>query len=168
MDRSRIAVALALVLAVAPGTAIAAPPTADAAPLAASEVDEAPEANAPPAAAPGTATCFSGEGHRFDIGTEGPRIVAVVHLSVLTDPLNPGGFGVELAGTALNRTVVTLQAGVRYDGVDAPGELLADPFAPFAYVFDYRLQLPMFASLDGAAEYESREPFSGPVERADC
>ena len=188
MDLSRIAVALALVLATVPSAALAVPGAADAPTPILSAVDASPasfgasspitsvgdapsslSADPSPAIAPGAGACFPGDGRRFDIGNRGPGIVAVVHLSALTDPFNPGAFGVELAGTALNQSIVTLQAGVRYDGVDAPGEFLADPFAPFAYVFDYRLRLPMFSSLgDGATEYESTRPFSGPVERAEC
>ena len=153
MGLSRIVVALALVLAAGPSPAVATVPAADSS----------------SAVAPVNGACFPGDGYRFDIGTEGPRIVAVLHLSVFTDPLNPGAFGVELSGTALNQSIVSLQAGVRYDGVDGPGQLLADPFAPFEYVFDYRMRLPMFASADvGPSEYESEKPFSGPVERAEC
>lgn len=160
MGLSRIVVALALVLAAGPSPAVATAPAADSSPAVA--------ALSPPVASVNGA-CFPGDGYRFDIGTEGPRVVAVLHLSILTDPLNPGAFGVELSGTALDQSIVSLQAGVRYDGVDGPGQLFADPFAPFAYVFDYRMRLPMFASADvGPTEYESEKPFSGPVERAEC
>ncbi len=112
-------------------------------------------------------SCFGPGGHRFEIGTEGPRIHVTLHLSLVTAPLSNGSLGVELVGVALEHPVVTLATGVRHRLPADSSNLLSSPFEGFTYVFDYHLRLPMFASL-GESDYESDPPVSGPVSGTSC
>jgi hypothetical protein len=112
-------------------------------------------------------SCFGPGGHRFEIGTEGPRIYLTLHLSLVTAPLSDGSLGVELVGVALEYPVVTLATGVRHRLPAESSNLLSSPFEGFTYVFDYHLRLPMFASL-GESDYESDPPVSGPVSGTAC
>ncbi|MFW6320481.1 MAG: DUF7332 family protein [Halohasta sp.] len=110
--------------------------------------------------------CFPDDGYEFTIGTEGPEIRMVLHLSLLTNPVSPGAFGVELAGSIDGPPIIELRTGVLSEGIDSPTEFLNDPFGPFSIAYDYQFQLPMFGS--GFDHEESDPPIDGPVNGTDC
>jgi len=112
--------------------------------------------------------CFSAEGYNFTIGTLGPQIEMVVHLSLLTNLGGPGTLGVELAGTTAENVppMIELRTGVVFRGVTDVDRFLSDPFGLFAIAYEYRFTLPLGGS---GVDYESDEPpISGPVGDADC
>jgi len=113
-------------------------------------------------------SCFPEGGYNFTIGTLGPQIEMVVHLSLLTNLGGPGTLGVELAGTTAENVppMIELRTGVVFRGVTDVDRFLSDPFGLFAIAYEYRFNLPLGGS--GVA-YESDEPpISGPVGDADC
>jgi hypothetical protein len=146
-----------------------------------------------PAAAPGPAvtpdTCFPDSGAEFVVGTEGPQIRLTLHLSLLSalfagdaeadgptaradeadgPRVAAGALGIEAAATAGGARIVSLRSGVLFEG-GTGANLLAQPFAPFALAFDYRLTIPAFAGTVADGDYrESDVPVSGPVEEAAC
>jgi hypothetical protein len=126
-----------------------------------------PERGTVPSTGAVNTSCFGDGGHQFEIGTEGPRIYLTLHFTLVSNPLSNGSFGVELVGVALDSRIVTLAAGVRHRMPGRPAGVLSNPFAGFTYVFEYRLQLPMFASVEGS-DYESEPPVSGPVNGTTC
>lgn len=135
-------------------------------------------------------TCFPPDGTEFVVGTEGPQIRFVLHLSLLpaiiegddrthvsttnASPANgttpaAGAFGIEAVATTGTDEIVSLQSGVLFEGVENATAFLSNPFAPFAFVFDYRLTIPAFEGTIADADYrESDVPVSGPVEEAAC
>ena len=110
--------------------------------------------------------CFPGEGYEFTIGTEGPEIGMVLHLSMLTNLGGPGAIGVELSGAIDGPPIIELRTGVVFEGIDDVGSFLNDPFEPFAIAFDYRFELPMFGP--GYDYEDSDPPIDGPVGDANC
>ena len=117
-------------------------------------------------AASGFDACFPGEGYEFTIGTEGPEINMVLHLSLLTNLGGPGGIGVELAGSINGPPIIELKTGVVFEGIDDVGSFLNNPFEPFGIVFDYRFELPMFGP---SYDYEDSDaPIEGPIGDANC
>lgn len=144
----------------------------------------------PGAAATGGATthpetCFPPDGVEFVIGTEGPQIELVLHLSLLPalvggaereavagahEAATPAGaLGVEAAATTGDAPVVSLRAGVLFEGGTDLARLVSRPFAPFALAFDYAFTVPAFAGTPADGDYrESDVPVSGPVEEAAC
>ena len=113
-------------------------------------------------------TCFPEGGYNFTIGTLGPQIEMVVHLSLLTNLGGPGTLGIELAGTTAENTppMIELRTGVVFGGVTDVDRFLSDPFGLFAIAYEYRFNLPLGGS---SVAYESDEPpVSGPVGDADC
>jgi hypothetical protein len=143
--------------------------------------------------APGADRCFPPDGWEFVVGTEGPQIRLVLHLSLLpavvegadgdptnvtstntsradgTDTAAAGAFGIEAVATTGAARVVSLQSGVLFAGVEDASAFLADPFAPFAFVFDYRLTIPAFEGTTADADYHTGDvPVEGPVEEAAC
>ena len=120
-------------------------------------------ATAPVAAASGaTSPCFPGDGHQFDIGSDTAGIDLVVFLSLFEDLGKPGGFGMEASGTIGETPIIQLRAGVAFDGVGPATEFLSNPFARFSAVYDYSMNLPMFASSGVASSYEDDgSPVSG-------
>jgi hypothetical protein len=152
-----------------------------------------------PAAAVTTATpapsdrsavgCFPADGTEFVVGTEGPQIRFVLHLSLLpavvegtptnvsaTNASLPGGtstvlgaFGIEAVASTGTDEVVSLQSGVLFEGVENATAFLSDPFGPFALVFDYRLTIPAFEGTMADSDYRAGDvPVDGPVEEAAC
>jgi len=110
--------------------------------------------------------CFPGEGYEFTIGTEGPEIRMVLHLSMLTNLGGPGAIGIELAGSIDGPPIIELKTGVVFAGIDDVGSFLNNPFEPFSIAFDYRFELPMFGP---SYDYEDSDvPVDGPVGDADC
>jgi len=112
--------------------------------------------------------CFPEGGYNFTIGTLGPQIEMVVHLSLLTNLGGPGTLGVELAGTTAENVppMIELRTGVVFRGVTDVDRFLSDPFGLFAIAYEYRFNLPLG---DSSVDYESDEPpISGPVGDADC
>lgn len=123
-------------------------------------------AGASPAYQPdGSDACFPDSGSEFTIGTLGPQIEMVVHLSLLTNLGAPGTLGVELSG-AIDEgdPLIDLKTGAVFHGVTDVERFLANPFGVFSIAFDYTFQLP-FAGID----YRSDEaPVSGPIGEARC
>lgn len=113
--------------------------------------------------------CFPDDGHEFVIGDE-VRIGMTLHLSLFTGPGTPSAVGVELAGSTGDSEIVSLRAGVLFDGIERLGAFVRHPFEPFSLVYDYSFALPMFAEATGEeVGYEEDEPpVSGPVDAADC
>jgi len=112
--------------------------------------------------------CFPEDGYNFTIGTLGPQIEMVVHLSLLTNLGGPGTLGIELAGTTAEDVppMIELRTGVVFRGVTDVERFLNDPFGLFAIAYEYRFNLPLGGS---GVDYESDEPpISGPVGDADC
>jgi hypothetical protein len=145
------------------------------------------------AGAPDADHCFPPDGWEFVVGAEGPQIRFVLHLSLLpavvagedSDPTNvtststsradgtdtaaAGAFGIEAVATTETTRVVSLQSGVLFAGVEDASAFLADPFAPFAFVFDYRLTIPAFEGTTADANYHADDvPVDSPVEEAAC
>ncbi|WP_142856027.1 DUF7332 family protein [Salinigranum halophilum] len=147
------------------------------------------------AATPGSKTtadrCFPPDGWEFVVGTEGPQIRFVLHLSLLPavvagdDPTNvtstnttlanrsapyaAGAFGIEAVATTGTDQIVSLQSGVLFEGVENATAFVSNPFAPFAFVFDYRLTIPAFEGTTADSDYRvSDAPVEGPVEEAAC
>jgi len=116
----------------------------------------------------GDNACFPAGGYNFTIGTLGPQIEMVVHLSLLTNLGGPGTIGIELAGTTAEDTppMIELRTGVIFRGVTDVDRFLGDPFGLFAVAYEYRFNLPLGGS---GVDYQSDEPpLSGPVGDADC
>ncbi len=115
--------------------------------------------------ADGGNACFPDSGYRFTIGTLGPQIEMVVHLSLLTNLGAPGTLGVELAGSIdEGNPLIDLRTGAVFHGVTDVGRFLNNPFGVFSIAYDYTFQLP-FAGID----YQSDEaPVSGPVGESRC
>ena len=109
--------------------------------------------------------CFPDSGYNFTIGTFGPQIEMVLHLSLLTNLGAPGTLGVELAGTADGtEPMIELRTGAVFHGVTDVEAFLNDPFGVFSIAFEYRFQLPL-AGID----YETTDaPISGPVSESRC
>ncbi|KTG21943.1 DUF7332 family protein [Haloferax profundi] len=120
-------------------------------------------ATAPVAAASGpTSPCFPGEGHQFDIGSEGASIDLVVFLSMFENLGEAGGFGMEASGGIGNESIIQLRAGVAFDGVGPATEFLSNPFSRFSVVYDYSMNLPMFEPSGFDSSYEDDgSPVSG-------
>jgi hypothetical protein len=135
--------------------------------------------------------CFPPDGAEFVVGTEGPQIRFVLHLSLLPavvdsegptnvsttnaslagggDATAAGAFGIEAVATTETDEIVSLRAGVLFEGTDDATAFLANPFSPFAFVFDYRLTIPAFEGTSADPDYEVSEvPVEGPVEEAAC
>lgn len=110
--------------------------------------------------------CFPDDGYAFSIGTEGPQIDVVIHLSLLTNLGGPGTLGVELAGTTGQQPIVELRTGVVFNGIDDLGAFLNDPFSAFSIAYEYAFRLPMFG--DGFAYDDTEVPIDGLVDDADC
>jgi len=118
--------------------------------------------------ASGDNACFPAGGYNFTIGTLGPQIEMVVHLSLLTNLGGPGTIGIELAGTTAEDVapMIELRTGVVFRGVTDVERFLSDPFGLFAIAYEYRFTLPLGGS---GVDYQSDEPpLSGPVGDADC
>ena len=168
-ERRLWAMLVSLLLATSPVAAVGA--------AGAGDVDTAPSispvSESPPVPLQGSDTderngCFSAEGYNFTIGTLGPQIEMVVHLSLLTNLGGPGTLGVELAGTTAENVppIIELRTGVVFRGVTDVDRFLNDPFGLFAIAYEYRFTLPLGGS---GVDYESDEPpISGPVGDADC
>lgn len=110
--------------------------------------------------------CFPDDGYEFTIGTEGPEISMVLHLSLLTNLGSPGVFGVELSGSVGGPPVIQLQTGVHFGGIESVGGFLNNPFGPFSIVFDYQFDLLSFGiDLD---HRDTDAPIDGPVGDAAC
>jgi hypothetical protein len=111
--------------------------------------------------------CFPGDGYEFVIGDE-VRIGMTLHLSLFTGPGTPSAVGVELAGSTGDGEIVSLRAGVLFDGLTEFE--VRTPFEPFSLVYDYSFALPMFSEATGEeiGYEESEPPVSGPVDAADC
>ena len=111
--------------------------------------------------------CFPGEGYEFTIGTQGPQIGMVLHLSLLTNLGGPGAIGIELAGSIDGPPIIELKTGVAFDGIESVGAFLNDPFGAFSIVYDYQFELPMLGS--GSVDHEESEPpISGPINTTGC
>lgn len=110
--------------------------------------------------------CFPADGYEFTIGTYGPEITMVIHLSLLTNLGGPGALGVELAGSTGHQEIIELRTGVIFNGIDDVGSFLSNPFAAFSIAFEYHFQLPMFGE-DFAFE-DDDAPINGPVGNASC
>ena len=130
-------------------------------------VAAATQSPAGPAGGDGDANrCFPGEGYEFTIGTQGPQIGMVLHLSMLTNLGGPGAVGIELSGSIDGPPIIELKTGVVFEGIDDIGSFLNDPFEPFAIAFDYRFELPMFGP---SYDYEDSDaPIEGPIGDANC
>ncbi|KAB1196893.1 MULTISPECIES: hypothetical protein [Haloferax] len=117
----------------------------------------------PVAAASGaTSPCFPGDGHQFDIGGDNAGIDLVVFLSLFENLGKPGGFGMEATGGIGSTPIVQLRAGVAFDGVGPATAFLSNPFARFSVVYDYSLNLPMFAESGVESSYrDDGSPVSG-------
>jgi hypothetical protein len=137
----------------------------------------------------GESRCFPPDGTEFVIGTEGPQIRLVVHLSLLsavadgegtnatsetvTDAGNatapPGALGIEATATTGEARVVALRSGVVFEGVADATRFVTDPLEPFAFAFDYRFTIPAFEGTAADADYRAADaPVEGPVEEAAC
>ena len=119
----------------------------------------------PVAAASGgdSRTCFPPGGHDLAIGSEGIQILATVHTSLFTNVTTPGALGLTAVGTAGTFDIVSLRAGVLFDGVSDPDIFRSNPFDRFRIVSEYELRLPMI----GVGYRMDESPVEG-VERADC
>ncbi|ATW88422.1 hypothetical protein halTADL_1667 [Halohasta litchfieldiae] len=110
--------------------------------------------------------CFVDDGYEFTIGTQGPEIRMVIHLSLLTNLGGPGALGVELSGSTGGPPIIELKTGVIFDGFESLSGFLNDPFGPFSIAYDYQFELPMFGS---DVSYDDTEtPIDGPVGNASC
>ena len=126
-------------------------------------------ASAPVAAAEsGSASCFPAGGRDLDIGTEGPGIAVTVHTSLFTNLGGRGALGLEAVGTTGETDVVTLRAGVLFEGVGKAGAFLSDPFSRFSVLFHYEFRLPMFAPFGHGVDYETDESPVGGVNASKC
>lgn len=114
----------------------------------------------------GAAACFPADGYEFTIGTEGPEINMILHMSLLTNLGGPGAFGVELTGAIGGPPIIELRTGVVFGGIESVGAFLTNPFGPFSIVFEYVFELPMFG--EEFAYEEDQAPIDGPVGDADC
>lgn len=112
------------------------------------------------------AACFPDDGFEFTIGTQGPEISMILHMSLLTNLGGAGALGIELTGSIGGPPIIELRTGVLFDGIDTVGEFLNNPFGPFSIAFEYVFELPMFG--EGFAYEESDAPIDGPVGDADC
>ncbi|KAB1189047.1 MULTISPECIES: hypothetical protein [Haloferax] len=126
-------------------------------------------ATAPVAAASGpTSPCFPGEGHQFDIGGDAAGIDLVVFLSIFENLGEAGGFGMEATGGIGDEPIIQLRAGVAFDGVGPATEFLSNPFSRFSVVYDYSMNLPMFAGSGVESSYrDDGSPVSG-IETKQC
>lgn len=106
--------------------------------------------------------CFAGAGYPISIGETGATIDAIVHLSVLTDPVVGNEFGLEAAGSIGDEPIVTLAAGVRLTAREAIADGF-DPFAAFDVLYAYELRLPMF---DGAIDDSEYRDDGSPISSA--
>jgi len=127
--------------------------------------------NASPATAdndsPAVAGCFPDGGYEFTIGTQGPEIRMVLHMSLLTNLGGPGALGVELTGAIdEGAPIIELRTGVIFEGIDSVSGFLNDPFGPFSIAFEYMFELPMFG--EEFAYEEDGAPIDGPVDDANC
>ena len=193
----RVAFALVLATSLLVST-VGAAATPVAAASAGPHATTASDLSTTPATPPGPpARCFPDDGTEFVVGTEGPQVEFTLHTSLLdavvaaetganttnvtntsnvTSDFNatngtpaPGAFGIEATASTLSDEIVSLQAGVLYEGVDNVTDFLLDPFEPFALAFDYRLRIPAFEGTMADSEYrESDVPVEGPVEEAAC
>lgn len=121
-----------------------------------------------PAADP-TAGCFPEAGDPIVVGQEGPRMTLSVHTSLFRVLAEPGGVGLSAVGATERYRIVTLRAGVVFEGVGDPVAFVTDPFDRFHTVFEYTLSLPMLSAAPGPETYEQDEPFvRGPVPTAGC
>ncbi|MFO7834837.1 MAG: hypothetical protein R6V31_12535 [Halohasta sp.] len=111
--------------------------------------------------------CFPDDGYEFTIGTQGPQIGMVLHLSMLTNLGGPGAVGIELAGSIDGPPIIELKTGVAFDGIESVSGFLNDPFGPFSIIYDYQFELPMLGS--GSLDHEESEPpISGPINTTGC
>jgi len=115
-----------------------------------------------------TSPCFPGEGHQFDIGGEGAGIDLVVFLSMFENLGGEGGFGMEAGGSVGNDSIVQLRAGVAFDGVGPAAAFLSDPFSRFSVVYDYSMNLPMFADSGIESSYEDDGSPVGGLDAKSC
>lgn len=116
------------------------------------------------------AECFPGDGYEFQIGSQGPQIDAIVHLSLLSNLGAPGTLGIEMAGSTASDHILTLRTGVIFEGVDSASNFTADPLAYFSLAFEYDFQLPMFADATGEdfTLEDDGAPFDAPIGDAAC
>ncbi|WP_253736278.1 DUF7332 family protein [Halohasta salina] len=136
-------------------------------PLAAPVATAAPSPTGPAAGGDSANGCFPSEGYEFTIGTQGPQIGMVLHLSLLTNLGGPGAVGIELSGSIDGPPIIELKTGVAFDGIESVGAFLNDPFAAFSIIYDYRFELPMLGS--GSLDHEESEPpISGPINTTGC
>lgn len=159
-----VAVVCCLLLFALPVGAVVGQPAGDS--EAAAGVDTPTDAVGPTAATAPIA-CFPPSGYGFTIGTLGPQIDMIVHLSLLTNLGGPGTLGIELAG-AVDDTepIIELRTGAVFHGVTDVNSFLANPFGLFSIAYEYRFQLPMF---ENGIDYETTEPpISGPVGESRC
>ncbi len=112
------------------------------------------------------AGCFPDDGYEFTIGTQGPEIRMVLHMSLLTNLGGPGAFGVELTGSIDGPPIIELRTGVIFAGIDSVSGFLNNPFEPFSIAFDYRFDLPMFG--EEFVYEEDEAPIDGPVGDTNC
>ncbi|MFD1634670.1 DUF7332 family protein [Haloplanus ruber] len=151
-----------LVIAVAPGGATGRP-AAPASAAASVATPHTPDETTRPQ------RCFPDSGAPIVVGQEGPRMNLSVHTSLFRGLPGPGGVGISATGATERYQIVTLRAGVVFDGVGDPVGFLADPFSRFRTVFDYTLSLPMLSAAPGPETYEQDDPFvRGPTRTADC
>lgn len=167
-----LAVMVSLLLATSPVAAVGSAGVGEI-----GEVDAAPAVDPSPAIPTvplqqsdgvGDNSCFPAGGYNFTIGSLGPQIEMVVHLSLLTNLGGPGTLGIELAGTTAEGVppMIELRTGVVFRGVTDVDRFLSDPFGLFAIAYEYRFNLPLGGS---GVDYESDEPpITGPVGDADC
>ena len=168
-----VALCCSLLLVTTPAAAVARSPAV--APGVSERTASAPSAIQPAPGATQSSTpayqpddsdaCFPDSGYRFTIGTLGPQIEMVVHLSLLTNLGAPGTLGVELSGAIdQGEPLIDLKTGAVFHGVTDVGRFLDNPFGVFSIAYDYSFQLP-FAGID----YQSDEaPISGPVGESRC
>jgi len=110
--------------------------------------------------------CFPADGYELTIGTYGPEITMVIHLSLLTNLGGPGALGVELVGSTGQQEIIELRTGVIFNGIDGVGSFLSNPFAAFSIAFEYHFQLPMFG--EEFAFEDDEPPVDGPLGNASC
>lgn len=161
------ALCCSLLLVTTPAAALARPSTVPPSPTggAASSSPHAIQSSTPAYQTDSSGACFPDSGYRFTIGTLGPQIEMVVHLSLLTNLGAPGTLGVELSGSIdEGEPLIDLKTGAVFHGVTDVARFLDNPFAVFSIAYDYTFQLP-FAGID----YQSDEaPISGPVGESRC
>ncbi|MGM0604397.1 MAG: DUF7332 family protein [Halobacteriota archaeon] len=120
---------------------------------------------------PGAAeSCFPGNGSEFTIGSQGPQIDMIVHMSLLTNLGAPGTMGIEMAGTTGREYIVVLRTGILFDGVHDAGSFLSDPFSQFSVAFEFDLSLPMISGATGEdVSYSGDDaPIDAPIGDAAC